>query len=398
MQRNPLPLARAIAFYLPQFHAIPENDAWWGSGFTEWTNVKKAGRLFVGHRQPRRPGELGYYDLLSPQTRASQAGLAQEHGIAAFCYWHYWFAGKLLLERPFQAVLKSGEPRLPFCLGWANHSWTAAWVGRPWQTLVDQSYPGRADYEAHFAMVREAFADERYLTVHGKPLFVIFRPGHIPQVRRFTDLWRELAVQSGFRGLYLLGMCDPKRDPGPMGLDGTIAPGIGHIMSFQSEDDHQRFKRQRRLAAALQKGRWVHLRQAVASAGIPSREYGAVRYLHDRVSQQLSLPVRRQYPDLVAAACLQTDLPDDRFPCISVDWDDTPRFGRWGKVLEKSSPSVYAKHLKHALERVENRPWEERLVFLKSWNEWAEGNYLEPDDHWGRAYLEATRDVLMVRS
>src|SRR5262249_41646184 len=156
---------RVIAFYLPQFHPIPENDAWWGPGFTEWTNVSLARPLFRGHYQPRVPGELGFYDLRMPETRAAQAALARAHGIEAFCYWHYWFAGKQLLERPFEEVLASHEPDFPFCLAWANESWTGIWHGAPHRMLVQQTYPGLADHEAHFRVWLRAFEDARYVTV-----------------------------------------------------------------------------------------------------------------------------------------------------------------------------------------------------------------------------------------
>ncbi len=192
------PNARAIALYLPQFHPIPENNDWWGEGFTEWTNVRQATPLFAGHYQP---SELGYYDLRSPETREAQAELARAHGIEGFCYWHYWFAGRRLLERPFNAVLESGKPDFPFCLAWANHSWTAAWVGRPWELLLDQTYPGRADYVAHFE------PSERHsrtiATSQGQDLFVVFRPDKLADPMEFTDCWRELA-QPASRGCICL--------------------------------------------------------------------------------------------------------------------------------------------------------------------------------------------------
>ncbi|MEQ9079373.1 MAG: glycoside hydrolase family 99-like domain-containing protein [Sandaracinaceae bacterium] len=387
--------ARAVAFYLPQFHSIPENDEWWGSGFTEWTNVRKARPLFEGHAQPRQPGELGYYDLLNPDARARQAELAAGHGVEAFCYWHYWFAGKRLLERPFEAVLRSGEPQFDFCLAWANHSWTASWVGRPWQLLIDQTYPGRADYEAHYASVRDAFGDPRYVLVDGRPLFVIFRPQRVPEPKLFTDTWRELAHRDGFPGLHLLGICDPSLDPGELGLDGTIAPGIGHLLSFQSRSMFRRAELRRRVTTVLERRGLGPAHQLIARAGAPTLAPAALRLAHDRVSEELLLPLRQPYGDLVDAACHDALRPG-RLPCVTPNWDNTPRVGRWGTVLEDSTPEAYARHLEHAVQQVSARRPEERLVFLKSWNEWAEGNYLEPDNRYGRAFLEATRDVLSV--
>ena len=199
------PKARVIAFYLPQFHPIPENDKWWGKGFTEWTNVAKAKPLFRGHYQPRIPADLGFYDLRVPEVREQQAQLAREAGIEGFCYWHYWFGnGKQLLERPFNEVLVSGKPDFPFCLGWANHSWTTGtWTrGGDAQMIAEQTYPGKNDYLSHFQYALRAFQDERYITVDGKPLFVIFDPYALPQ--DFIPYWRELAEQAGLKGIHFV--------------------------------------------------------------------------------------------------------------------------------------------------------------------------------------------------
>ena len=155
--------ARLISFYLPQFHPIPENDRWWGRGFTEWTNVTKAKPLFKGHYQPRLPADLGYYDLRLPEVREAQAELARNAGIEGFCYYHYWFGGKQLLEQPFNEVVASGKPDFPFCLCWANQTWTGVWYGAPHRTLVEQTYPGREGHRRHFLALRRAFLDERYL-------------------------------------------------------------------------------------------------------------------------------------------------------------------------------------------------------------------------------------------
>jgi len=196
--------ARVIAFYLPQFHPIPENDLWWGTGFTEWTNVAKAKPLFSGHYQPRIPADLGFYDLRVPETRLAQAEIAQAYGIEGFCYWHYWFAGEQLLERPFNDVLRTKEPKFPFCLAWANESWTGIWHGAPNRLLRAQTYPGFNDHQVHFYKLLQAFADARYMTVEGKPIFVIYRPESIPEVDRVAEFWRGLAIRSGLSGLHLV--------------------------------------------------------------------------------------------------------------------------------------------------------------------------------------------------
>jgi Glycosyltransferase WbsX len=196
--------ARLIAFYLPQFHPTPENDEWWGAGFTEWTNVARARPLFPGHYQPRLPADLGFYDLRVPEVRAAQAQLARNAGIEGFCYWHYWFAGRRMLDRPFNEVLASGEPDFPFCLAWANDSWRSHWYGSEKRTLIDQTYPGRADHERHFHALLPAFHDPRYIRVHDRPLFTIFRPENLPDSGEFIELWQDLAARNGLKGIHFV--------------------------------------------------------------------------------------------------------------------------------------------------------------------------------------------------
>src|SRR3954467_6790017 len=172
---------KLISFYLPQFHPIPENDEWWGRGFTEWTNTARATPLFRGHYQPHVPADLGFYDLRLPELRAAQAKLAREHGVEGFCYYHYWFAGRRILERPFDEVLASGQPDFPFCLNWANQTWTGNWHGAPNRVLIEQTYPGMDDHCRHFDALLPAFADQRCMKVDGRPLFVVYRPRELPE-------------------------------------------------------------------------------------------------------------------------------------------------------------------------------------------------------------------------
>lgn len=376
--------ARLIAHYLPQFHPIPENSRWWGEGFTEWDNVRRAQPLFAGHLQPRVPGELGYYDLRSPETRAAQAELASSYGIEAFCYWHYWFAGRQLLERPFNEVLASREPRLPFCLGWANHTWTAQWVGRPWDILIEQTYPGPDDVKRHFEYVSSAFADDRYLTVEGKPLFFIFRPKRIPDLVAFTDTWRELAHRAGFKGIYFVGTMSAHDDPRTMGLDGGVDHGaLGTLPRWMDVRD--------RVERGL-KGRSLwSLHQAIARFQRPDNALAAP---NDLLASACKLPFVRGYGEATSLAYRQGMTPDGHYPCAMPNWDNTPRVGRWGVVFSDATPAQWRDNLRAAIRSVAHREPEHRLVFVKSWNEWAEGNFLEPDAHYGRAFLEATRDAV----
>jgi len=352
--------ARVIAFYLPQYHPIPENDGWWGRGFTEWTNVAKAEPMFRGHYQPRVPADLGFYDLRVPETRQAQAEMAREHGIDAFCYWHYWFAGRRLLERPFAEVLKSGEPDFPFCLGWANQTWSGIWHGAPDRILIEQTYPGVEDFVAHFNAVLPAFEDPRYFRVDGKPLFHVFKPHSIPDLRSFTDLWRELAVRAGLPGLYLVGEEARPWNPVEWGFNAAIDAALPPLRGWEPWY----------YPIARLKWEWRKRR------GIPTI-YDYADMCEALIYEQLGSPPDRQ-----------------RYPCLIPNWDNTPRSGRNGRVLHESSPELFRQQVRLSLDLVADVPWERRLLFIKSWNEWAEGNHLEPDLRFGRRYLEALHDEL----
>jgi lipopolysaccharide biosynthesis protein len=362
-------LARLIAYYLPQYHPIPENDIWWGKGFTEWTNVARARPLFPGHRQPRLPGELGFYDLRVPETRAAQADLARSHGVEGFMYWHYWFAGKRLLERPFNEVLRSGEPDFPFCLGWANLSWTGVWFGAPERTLVEQTYPGPADHEAHFGAVLDAFADDRYITVGGKPLFVVQHPRRIPEPKAFTDQWRDLARRAGLPGIHFVGIFPVDQSPGEFGFDASVVEPLGW------------FLRESRKTPTL----IATIRRRLAGFRLTRRPSAILRG-----------PKVHPYADFVNALPRLSSI-FLLYPCVLPGWDNTPRSGARGIVLQHSNPELFGFHLQQAIAQVAHRQWEERLVFLHSWNEWAEGAYLEPDQEFGRSYLEVVRQETLRR-
>jgi len=353
--------ARVIAFYLPQFHPIPENDKWWGKGFTEWTNVARARPLFKGHNQPHIPADLGFYDLRLPETRLAQAEMAANFGVEGFCYWHYWFAGKRLLERPFNEVLSSHEPKLPFCLGWANESWTGVWNNDPKRLLIEQTYPSQKDDREHFEYLLKAFSDERYIHVDGKPLLYIYKPLKLIDAKRRLEYWRELAIKAGLKGLYIVGnnMLDFD-SPDALGLDGAVISTLGVVSSKNA------------LLNRIQRISWG-LRKKLSIGGPRVIEYKkALEHL---------IPDMRQF-DFNA------------YPTIMPNWDHTPRSGRKGLVLTGSTPELFSRHVSDAVESVKNYSDQHRIIFLKSWNEWAEGNYMEPDIEWGTQYLEALRKVV----
>ena len=366
--------ARLIAFYLPQYHPVPENDQWWGKGFTEWTNVAKATPLFAGHYQPRIPADLGFYDLRVPEVRISQAEMAHESGIEGFCYWHYWFAGKRLLERPFVEVLKSGEPQFPFCLAWANQTWTGIWHGAPDRILIKQTYPGVQDYKNHFYELLDSFNDERYIKIDGKPVFVVYNPKELPEPKVFTDIWRELAIESGLQGIYLIGnIADPLWVPEENGFDASVLDSLTII---------------RRKIATFYNGYKGYSKLIL-------------KKIYNRSLRRLSLkifhrPIIYSYHDATKVLFSYQETTSEEFPCVIPNWDNTPRSGNNGLIFNNSNPELFRIHLKEAIARVSHKEKEKRIIFIKSWNEWAEGNYLEPDLKFGRAYLDVIKDENLI--
>lgn len=363
MNDNTINRPRVIAFYLPQFHPIPENDKWWGKGFTEWTNVGKAKPLFRGHYQPRVPADLGYYDLRVPETREAQANMAREAGVEGFCYWHYWFGnGKRLLERPFNEVLVSGKPDFPFCLAWANESWKGLDHGlKNRKTLIEQLYPGKADYEKHFYEVLPAFQDKRYITVDGKPLFMIYKPLATVEIKLFIELWRELAIKNGLKGIYFVGHCNEAACPFQQVLEvGVDAVNVARLNNY--------FENYRPFVYKVRdyvKHRWLNKPRA---------------YSYKKISQYFLEP--------------QVESIENVFPTIISGWDHTPRSGKDGLVLTHTTPELFGKHVRQACEIVSKKATEHKIILLKSWNEWAEGNFVEPDMKYGTKFLEALRDNL----
>lgn len=343
---------RVLAFYLPQFYRLPENDAWHGPGFTEWTVVAQAEPTFAGHRQPHLPSELGFYDLRVPETRELQAGLARTHGIDGFLYYHYWFHGRRMLERPFQEVLHSGAPDFPFALCWANESWYRRWQGSSDEMLVEQEYSAEDDVE-HIRWLIEAFRDPRYIRVNGRPLLTIYRPESLPEPKRTFDLWAEECARAGVPApwLVMFETDDGGKNPAEFGFDAS-AEFVPHGMFDLAS------------------------RRPTPSGADPTNslfDYGEIASGYSN----------RPDPDWI------------RYPCVATDWDNTPR-RRTGEALtlDGSTPEVYGHWLRRAVQSQSRRQGSDGIVFVNAWNEWAEGAHLEPDTHYGRAYLEKTRDVL----
>ena len=354
---------KLLAFHLPQYHPIPENDKWWGPGFTEWRNVAQATPLFPGHYQPHLPADLGYYDLRLPEVRQLQADLARQYGIHGFCYYHYWFSGKQLLERPVADIRSSGQPDFPFCLCWANENWTRRWDGQDHEVLIAQHY-SLADDEAHLRALLPYFYDPRYIRIHNKPLFLVYRASRLPDLRATTALWRQLAQQHGLDGLYLVKVesfpTERNRHPELDGFDAAL--------DFQPDWGS--------LPPPLQPPlRWRLLNKLGLARTHPFRT--------NRVYF---------YPDVVADILARAPVPYARFPCVTPAWDNTARRRQGGAtILHGSTPAAYGHWLRSVLaDQTTLDKLPEPIVFINAWNEWAEGNHLEPDLKSQHAFIEET--------
>lgn len=354
---------KVIAYYLPQYHEIPENNEWWGKGFTEWVNVKKAQPIFKGHYQPRLPGELGYYDLSKSDTQLKQTELAKKAGIDAFCYWHYWFGnGKLLLEKPFEHLLADKKNNIGFCLGWANESWKSKqwkYSGKGDKILIEQLYPGKNDYIAHFNYVLSAFKDSRYLTCNGKPVFLIYRPNLVPDIKLFIDLWNKLAIQNGFPGICFIA--DIHNDYKLIPI--LRAAGIDYITTC-----HTNFSE------------YPILKQVF---------FALKNIITDR-------PIRTiDYKYIVNCTYTKKDLHNNIIPSVIPNWDHSPRSRNKCTIMHNSTPELFKKQVCHTLSYFK-QTGDPEFLFVKSWNEWGEGNYLEPDKKWGLQYIEKLNEALTL--
>jgi lipopolysaccharide biosynthesis protein len=356
---------RAVAIYLPQYHPIPENDAWWGKGFTEWTNVTKTAPLFPGHHQPHLPSELGFYDLRLPEVRQEQAALARSHGISAFCYYHYWFDGKLLLERPLSEVLRSGKPDFPFMMCWANESWTRTWLGRGRDILMPQTY-SPALHRQHAELLTEYFADPRYVRVEGRPAYVVYRPLDVTDAAHMVEITRSVCLERLGVDPYLIA----SNGHAPRATEKLLSLGFDAVLDFRPQlaalplatTDKHRLPR-----LALNLTRFRSLR-------------GSTKIY--RYAEALRR-MRSGEPETFARV----------IPSVFVGWDNTPRRGKRGIVLHDNTPELFERELARVKAKADACREGARLVFINAWNEWAEGNHLEPDQKYGRGHLDAVRRV-----
>lgn len=354
---------RTIAFYLPQYYPTPENDEWWQKGFTEWINVGRAKPLFKGHYQPKVPTDLGYYDLRVPEVRENQAELAREAGIEGFCYWHYWFNGRRLLDRVFSEVVVTGKPDYPFCLCWANHSWYRKnWdPTKPNVLLIEQTYPGVEDYTNHFNTLLPAFKDKRYIKVDGKPVFGIYKPLDVPTFQLFKETWDKLAKENGLPGIYFFGFTFEESqvdDIKSLGMDSVV---FDYMLSTYREKENTFFKKVRRK---------IREHQGLANV-FPYKEY-------------IELLLKQFYDD------------DKVKPCIIPNYDHSPRSGNKFVIIHDSNPADWGKLCNKVVEKLGERAGNDNFLFIKAWNEWGEGNYMEPDIKYGKGYIEELKKALTL--
>ncbi|MCQ2120338.1 MAG: glycoside hydrolase family 99-like domain-containing protein [Fibrobacter sp.] len=359
-----------IAYYLPQYHPIPENDEWWGNGFTEWTNVAKAKPLFKGHYQPRIPADLGFYDLRVPEVREQQAELAREAGVDGFCYWHYWFGnGKELLERPFKEVVESGKPDFPFCLGWANEDWQAkVWnvngTHHTKQTLIKQSPPNTADNERHFYRYLKAFRDDRYIRSNGRPIFVIYKP-FLDGIPQFISDWNRLAQKEG------------------------LSDGFYFIGTAENESESESITKMGFSAVTLN----VNNRMCSPYKKRPFFIQKINEYLHWKLKKPVIIDYLKSSNFLWNA---EFDVQENFIPTILPNWDHSPRSGKNAIILKNATPESFKKLCLKTFCGIQQK--RNKIIFLKSWNEWGEGNYMEPDLKYGKQYIKALYSAIMESS
>lgn len=356
---------KIIAFYLPQFHEIKENNEWWEKGFTEWTNTKKSRPLFKGHNQPREPQNNYYYDLLDADAREWQAKIAKEHGVYGFCYYHYWFRGKKLLEKPIEEVLKNQSPDFPFCFSWANEPWTRTWDGQAKHVLMDQDYGDRDDWTAHFNYLLPFFKDKRYIRIENKPVFIIYRSASIPKCDKMLLMWDNLAKKNGLYGIYF----------------------ITTLTSFKLDKLNKHFDAQIEFEPMYTYSHDYDISQKII------RKIKTLFRKYLKLKRPIFLN-RISYDYLWKKMITRKKGVSKTFLGAFVDWDNSSRKGTEAFIVTGTSPEKFEKYLKVQIQRARTI-YKTDFVFINAWNEWAEGTYLEPDKKNGFKYLNAIKNALV---
>lgn len=369
---------KVIPLYLPQFHTIPENDEWWGKGFTEWVNVKGAKPLFEGHNQPRVPQNNNYYDLSDIETLKWQCRIAKEHGIYGFCMYHYWFNGKLLLEKPMEMLLAHPEIDIKYCISWANHDWTDAWKAsdRAPRVLIAHNFNDEQDWVNHFNYMLPFFKDTRYMREDNKPIMVIYVPNLIKKLDKMLALWTQMAIDAGLEGLTYIYQSASS--------------------SFDNSWNHSLFK----YGVEMHPG-YVNMYFNQSNKGIFPKLMKYSREIKRLLGIRRSLLIEKKKTEVTRCDYDETwhnilkIRPGKRnmIPCAFVDWDNTPRHNIRGSVYEGATPEKFKKYFSKLIENTK-KYYNTDMIFVFAWNEWAEGGYLEPDTKNGWGYLEAINNVI----
>lgn len=360
---------KIIAFYLPQYHTFPENDEWWGEGFTEWKNVKNAKPSFKGHYQPRVPFKENYYDLLDKKTLKWQADLARKYGVYGFCYYHYWFDGHMLMEKPMEMMLADKSIRLPFCICWANEDWTRAWAKKSKEVLITQTYGDKKGWGEHFDYLLPFFKDDRYIKVEGKPIFVIYRPEIIPCLEEMASYWQELALKNGLPGLSFLYQqtdYDHRKEK------------TGYIFDYGIEYQPAVVRNRPQKRNPFLLGRKA-LNEIVNRLGLPQTKISTFWYSYDDAWHKI-LKMKPKDSKMI--------------PGAFVDWDNTPRYGKLASIYLGVTPEKFKKYLSLQIKHAK-QDYQKDIIFMFAWNEWGEGGYLEPDEKYGYKMLKAIKSALL---
>lgn len=354
-------MTKILTFYLPQYHSFPENDKWWGKGFTDWVNVKNARQLFWGHQQPRVPYQKNYYDLSDENVMCEQMKIAQEYGVYGFCFYHYWFDGKKLMEKPLEALLNNKKGNLPYCFCWANEPWMRTWDGvtNNKEMLMPQHYGADKEWREHFEYLLDFFKDDRYIKIEGKPVFVIYRPTEIPNCHKMQELWNNLACENGFSGIYFIKMKTAFQEKKIFSL-------------FSATVDFEPMR--------TMKG---HEYKFYQTFGQKFRNYIRKKDKLDIISYE------KVCQDMINKPI---EGKQTKFLGMFAGWDNSPRRGKNGLIMKKCSPEIFEKYLTIQMER--SKELHNEYLFVNAWNEWAEGAYLEADEKNGYAYLEAVKRIV----
>lgn len=360
---------KILAFYLPQFHEVPENNEWWGEGFTEWTNVKKAEPVFKGQNQPRVPLDNNYYNLTDVNTLEWQADLAKKYGVYGFVYYHYWFEGDMLLEKPAEIMLKNKSVDLPFCFSWANHTWNRSWADKDISILKEQTYGDNKDWEKHFYYLLDFFQDDRYIKVDGKPLMIIYNPKDIKEFPEMMKLWIRLAKENGLLGIT--------------------------FMHQQNEYDHHSEEGGELFDYGIEFQMSKAVRQYINSSVYFSLQRVLYRIADKYPILRGKITTLHYSYDTIWKNILKTPPTGERWlPGAFVDWDNTPRRKNKGQVATGVTPEKFEKYLTLQVKRAREL-YESDYLFMFAWNEWGESGYLEPDTKYEYGMLEAIKKALI---